>query len=292
MKGKELVNYYTELRDIIFLQRTKELTGDGICTFQKVIYNHYRRYGRTFPWRETTNPYHILVSEIMLQQTQTQRVIHKYGNFIETFPDFSALAASPLQKILEVWHGLGYNRRALNLKKIAEIVVTQYNSILPDNPDILQTFPGIGKATACAIAAFAYNEPTVFVETNIRTVFVYFFFQEQKTVKDTQILPLVEKTLDTANPRTWYYALTDYGVMLKKRYNLNKKSYHYQKQSPFKGSNRQIRGMIIKALITKSRTEPELLQMIEGNPERIKKILLQLEKEKFIKRNGKMIFIP
>lgn len=290
MNGKDKRDC-SEFASTLF-HHTKEMTPEAIHTFQTIIYTYYRAHGRTFPWRETENPYHILVSEIMLQQTQVQRVIHTYLQFIHTFPDFSSLAGAPLQRVLHLWHGLGYNRRALHLKRIAEIVATQFDSTLPCNPDVLQTLPGIGKATAGAIAAFAFNEPTVFVETNIRSVFIHFFFQDKPTVKDKEIYPLVEQTLDTAAPRTWYYGLTDYGVMLKKLYkSLNKKSYHYQKQSPFKGSDRQIRGKILKTLIARPHTKSELIHVVGGTPERVEKILLQLEKEKFIRNDDTIICI-
>lgn len=268
------------------------ITLRTISVFQKIIYTHYMNHTRHFPWRETSNPYKILVSEFMLQQTQTQRVIKKYEHFISTFPDFPSLAAAPLTNVLEAWHGLGYNRRALNLKNTAEIVVAQYNGVLPSHPDVLITFPGIGRATACAIAAFAFGTPVVFVETNIRAVFIYFFFTKKGTVKDKEILSLVEKTLDRTNPRHWYYALMDYGVMLKKRFNpLTKKSAHYRKQPPFKGSNRKIRGKILSVLIKSPVTESHLIESIDAPAEKIKRNLLKLEEEQFIKRKGNFIFI-
>lgn len=268
------------------------ITLNTINLFQKIIYNHYINHARQFPWRETSNPYHILVSEFMLQQTQTQRVIKKYEHFISIFPDFPSLAAAPLKNVLEAWHGLGYNRRALNLKNTAEIVIAQYNGVFPSHPDVLMTFPGIGRATACAIAAFAFSTPVVFVETNIRTVFIYFFFTKKRTVKDKEILSLVEKTLDRTNPRHWYYALMDYGVILKKRFKtLTKKSAHYRKQPPFKGSNRRIRGKILNVLIKSPETESHLIEIIDAPAERIKRNLLKLEEEQFIKRKGNFIFI-
>ena len=265
----------------------KGLTKEVINQFQDIIYDHYNRYGRKFPWRETDNPYHIVVSEFMLQQTQTHRVLTPYTTFITTFPDFPSLAAAPLQKVLACWRGLGYNRRALNLKKTAEIVTNQFDNRLPHDLETLKTFPGIGTATAAAIACFAFQKPVVFIETNIRTVYIYFFFQTRQKVKDTTLLPLVRQTRDTTNPRHWYYALMDYGVMLKKRHPfLNKKSAHYRKQPSFKGSNRQIRGLILKELVTKTYTASELLSTLGCDPKRGKKILLQLEKEGFIKREG------
>ena len=136
---------------------TKELTRDGVRAFQRLIYHYYQEHGRTFPWRMTHNPYHILVSEIMLQQTQTERVLDKYEQFIDSFPDFSSLAEAPLREILKVWQGLGYNRRAIALKKIAQTVMTRFHSNLPSSLEALMTLPGIGKATASAISVFAFN---------------------------------------------------------------------------------------------------------------------------------------
>ncbi|MEK7079017.1 MAG: A/G-specific adenine glycosylase, partial [Patescibacteria group bacterium] len=132
---------------------------------------------RDFPWRNTTDPYHILVSEVMLQQTQVARVMVKFPIFIDQFSNFKELATASTKDILQVWQGMGYNRRALYLKKIAEIVITQYKGKLPDDPAILDTFPGIGEATAASIVAFAFNKPLVFIETNIRRVFIHLFFE-------------------------------------------------------------------------------------------------------------------
>ena len=273
--------------------KKNRLTTGVIRTFQKVIYNYYKTHRRAFPWRNTRNPYHILVSEIMLQQTQTDRVIKKYTQFVTQFPDFFSLNRTLLQEILRQWQGLGYNRRAVALKNIARIVVEQFQGRLPSSVEVLMTLPGIGKATASAITAFAFNAPAVFIETNIRTVFIHFFFQDKHTIKDCEILPFVEKTLDASNPRRWYYALMDYGVMLKKLYpNMSRKSGHYRKQTPFKGSNRQMRGMILKALTaTTDASEKELIQTLHISAEQIRKNLIQLEKEGFIKRTGKRFSI-
>ncbi len=265
---------------------SKELTPDAVRAFQKLIYHYYQEHGRTFPWRTTHNPYHILVSEIMLQQTQTERVIRKYELFINCFPDFSSLARAPLREILRVWHGLGYNRRAIALKRIAETVMSEFHGNLPSSPETLMTLPGIGRATASAICAFAFNQPVVFIETNIRRVFIHHFFQNRNGINDTEILPLVEKTLDISNPRKWYFALMDYGVMVKKeRQNPNRKSAHYQKQSPFEGSNRQIRGMILRALTMEAWiSQREIVERLGIDPERVKKNLIQLQKEGFIRK--------
>ena len=175
----------------------------------------------------------------MLQQTQTDRVLKKYGLFLRMFPDWRALAAASLRKILFAWQGLGYNRRALALKRAAEKVIKEWNGDLPSSIETLGTLPGIGPATASAVAAFAFNAPAVFIETNIRAVFIRFFFKRKKHVRDDEILPFIAQTLDRYNPRRWYWALMDYGAMLKKKYpNLSHRSAGYRTQSRFRGSRR------------------------------------------------------
>jgi A/G-specific adenine glycosylase len=271
----------------------RKLTTEAIHAFQAIIYTHFREYGRELPWRETNDPYRILVSEIMLQQTQVERVIAKYETFISTFPDFHALAQAPLQEILRVWQGLGYNRRAIALKRTAETVVAVYAGTLPSEPAELVKLPGIGPYTAAAIATFAFNQPTVFIETNIRTVFIHFFFADQREIADAEIRPLVEQTLDAAEPRKWYYALMDYGVLLKQQHqNPNRRSVHYQKQTPFKGSNRELRGTILRALTRESRlSEHQLVQVSGADPERMKHALSQLQDEGFVKKIGSYFHI-
>ncbi|MBC8548270.1 MAG: A/G-specific adenine glycosylase [Candidatus Brocadiales bacterium] len=253
--------------------------------FKNDIYSYYKEYGRDLPWRKTQDPYHILVSEIMLQQTQVQRVMEKYEQFTSIFPNFPLLARAPLRKILKEWQGMGYNRRAISLKQIAQKIVEEFDGNLPASVETLMTFPGIGKATASAIAAFAFQHSTVFIETNIRRVFIHCFFHDMIDVRDSEILPLVERTLDTSNPREWYYALMDYGVMLKQKYeNSNRRSAHYQKQSPFQGSNRQIRGRVLKLLIHESNiSEHQIAQKLHIQEENIYNNLTQLVKEGFVK---------
>jgi len=290
MKGKSSAcsHRQNDLPHRVTANRGISLTPTRVRGFQSAIYRHYRIHGRTFPWRKTHNPYHILVSEIMLQQTQTERVVQKYEQFINSLPDFDSLAQAPLREVLRLWQGLGYNRRAMALKNIAQMVVTNFQGNLPSSPEALMSLPGIGRATACAICAFAFNEPVVFIETNIRRAFIHHFFQKENDVKDTQILPLVEKTLDTSNPRKWYFALMDYGVMLKKQYqNPNRKSAHYQKQPPFEGSNRQIRGMILRTLTAESPiSQQEIAKRLGLDPERVKGNLIQLQREGFIRKRG------
>ena len=222
----------------------------------------------------------------MLQQTQAERVSPKYALFLHSFPNFEALARAKLQRVLEVWHGLGYNRRAIALKKIAEVTVQEFKKTLPSDYATLVSLPGIGSTTARAIRAFAFNIPEVFIETNIRTVFIHVFFADGQGIKDADIYPLVEQTLDRSNPRAWYYALMDYGVTLKKKYqNPSRQSAHNRKQAPFKGSNRELRGRIISLITTNPGiTESELVRRLNSDPAPISLNLAKLEKEGFFKR--------
>ncbi len=221
-----------------------------IAHFITTIYDFYALNKRPFPWRDVENSYYVLVSEIMLQQTQTYRVIDKFNQFISLFPTVEALASAPLSLVLGAWQGLGYNRRAKFLQQAAQRIVAQHHGRVPNDPQELEALPGIGPATAASIAAFAYNTPTVFIETNIRAVYIHFFFPDQEKVHDRDLMPLISASLDYKNPRQWYYALMDYGVMLKKLHkNPSRKSMHHTTQSRFEGSVRQIRGAILRALV-------------------------------------------
>jgi A/G-specific adenine glycosylase len=259
-----------------------------IPAFQRMVLAHYERHGRDMPWRNTTDPYQILVSEIMLQQTQVERVTKKFSEFIRAFPDFSALASAPLTEILAVWQGMGYNRRAIALQKCAIRVLDEFKGILPSDIEILATFPGIGRATSSSIAAFAFNLPVVFIETNIRRVFIHFFFAGTEEVHDKDILVLVKKTLYQENPRIWYWALMDLGSELKKTVpNPNRRSVHYVKQTPFEGSDREIRGVLLQLFLKQPLIGgDEILGCVAEEPDRVIKILGDLENEGFVKRRN------
>ena len=242
----------------------------------------------TSPWRRTTEPYHILVSEVMLQQTQVERVVLKYPEFLEQFPDLESLARAPRSEVLLAWQGLGYNRRAIALQKTARLVADEYGSNLPADVEMLATLPGIGRATAAAICAYAFNMPVVYIETNIRRIFIHFFFQDRQGVRDDEILPLVEQTLYRENPREWYGALMDYGTVLKKRTaNPNRRSASYTRQSRFEGSDRQIRGKILALVLEEgSVTEEEVTARVSRDTVRVRRILEDLKREGFIAESG------
>jgi A/G-specific adenine glycosylase len=269
-------------------KNNKVLTLARVRAFQKKIYSHYDTRGRDLPWRKKPDPYRVLVSEIMLQQTQVERVIEKFQEFLEAFPDFNALAHAPLPELLKIWQGMGYNRRALALKALAQKVVAEYRGKLPHELEKLLALPGIGPYTAGAIAAFAFNRPVVFMDTNIRRVYIHEFFHDRDGIHDDEMIPFLERTMDAEHPRKWYNALMDYGTMLKKgQVNPNRRSAHYARQSPFENSNRQVRGKILKVLVAESQlSAAQIVKRTEMDPERVKANLLLLEEEGFIRKRG------
>jgi A/G-specific adenine glycosylase len=236
----------------------------------------------------TDDPYRIFIAEMMLQQTQVRRVIDKYDKFLQRFPDFESLARASLRSLLTAWSGMGYNRRALYMKKAAEIIVTDYGGRLPEGVEELRALPGIGPASAASIAASAFGIAAPFIETNIRSVFIHSFFEGRDDVTDAEILPLVEATLDRRDPRTWYNALMDYGVSLKRRHgNPSRRSAHHARQSRFAGSDRQVRGLVVRAL-TRRRMDERELKSETGVPlARLRPILERLRAEGLIVKRGK-----
>lgn len=245
-----------------------------IESFQRFITKWYQKYGRrTLPWRLTTDPYAILVSELMLQQTQVSRVIPKYEAFLKRFPNLKSLKSSSLADVLILWQGLGYNRRAKYLWQLAQTTQT-----LPCSQTELQKLPCIGPYTASAICAFAFNKPVSMIETNIRSVFLYHFYPTDLKVTDNQLLPLITTSIDQINPRQWYWALMDYGSYLKFILpNPNRRSKQHTTQSKFEGSNRQVRGEIIRALTQKNLIDRTLLfETLTSNQLFFEKALQQL----------------
>lgn len=256
-----------------------------IKRFQQHVWDYYAHNRRGFPWRYVEDPYYVLVSEVMLQQTQTFRVEVKFTQFMNKFFSINALAIATWPEVLLAWQGLGYNSRAKRLHQTAQAIVAEYDGNVPASQELLIKLPGIGPYTAASICAFAYNQPTVFVETNIRAVFIHHFFPGQEKIADKEIFPFVKKTLDVDDPRSWYYALMDYGVFLKKQANNpTRRSKHYARQSKFEGSDRQIRSSILRRLLEVPLIYiEELILSIEEDPDRVRRILQQLDDEKLIK---------
>lgn len=263
--------------------------------FIKTVWEYYRLHGRKkLPWRQTKDPYKILVSEMMLQQTQVERVIPKYTAFLKKFPTVFVLAKASLADVLILWQGLGYNRRAKMLHLCAREIVSTHKGKFPPSEDVLLKLPGIGPYTSSAVCAFAFNSPVTLIETNVRSVYLHHFFNDKDTVSDTEILKYVTATLDTKNPREWYYALMDYGSYIKKTFgNPNKRSAHHTVQSTFKGSDRQIRGAIVRLLSTQSTTRKGILLKLSSFEDlRVDAQIQKLKGEEMIIKKGTKYQLP
>ncbi|GMU74446.1 MAG: hypothetical protein AMXMBFR44_6430 [Candidatus Campbellbacteria bacterium] len=264
----------------------------NIKRFQREVLSYYKKHGRhALPWRKTRDPYRILVSEVMLQQTQVDRVIPKYKEFLKRFPTFKALAHAKTADVIRAWQGLGYNRRALALQRASQVVMREHDGKLPRDYDALIALPSVGPYTAGALLTFIWNEPMVFIETNIRTVFLHHFFPKKKNVSDKVLENIIAGTLDERRPREWYWALMDYGAHLKKKIgNESVRSRHYTKQSTFKGSNRELRGNILRTLSKNSATLTVLAKTAKRSISETRAALEALQKEGFIKRKGRTRF--
>jgi len=256
--------------------------------FQETVWEHYHHQGRSMPWRDEPTMYHVLVSEIMLQQTQVERVRTKYAQFMERFPDFDALAQASLAEVLVAWQGLGYNRRAKFLHEAAKLIASLGE---PNTQIELQKLPGIGANTAAAIMNYVYEQPTPFVETNIRTVYFHHFFPNGEVVSDKQVLDLVAQTMDSDHPREWFWALMDYGSWLKKQAGARLvQSKHYKKQSPLAGSVRQLRGELLRFLMPGARSVDELRARY-GSDERFERALSGLRDDGLVAITGTLVHL-
>ncbi len=253
--------------------------------FQRLLAQKGEELYRSMPWREDTRPYYVLVSELMLQQTQVPRVVPKFEAFIERFPNERALAAASLADVLRMWQGLGYNRRAKFLHEAGKMILEEFGGVFPESEADIMRLPGVGKNTAGAIRAYAFNMPSIFVETNVRTVYIHHFFADDFAVDDKQIIELLEATIDRNNPRQFYQNLMDYGSWLKSQGVRNiSQSRHYKKQSPLKGSVREVRGQIVRALSEEAKTEALLRRTISSD-ERFTAALDGLLKEGIVQQS-------
>jgi len=255
--------------------------------FREAVISHYRRQGREFPWR-FADPWGVMVSEFMLQQTRTERVIPYWENWMKIWPRPEDLADASMEEALREWSGLGYNRRCRCLKDSAAIIAGENGGTVPETPQALLLLPGVGPYISSAVACFAYNYPAVFIETNIRSAVIHCFFPGRNDVRDSEIIPILEAALNHNDPRAWYYALMDYGAFLKKTTtNPSRRSAHYTRQSPFNGSLRQARGRVIKALVSKGRCSAEELKLTSGlEDEKLYDVLEKLKKESFVAEDG------
>jgi len=262
-----------------------------VLKMRRTVMRYYRKHGRhDLPWRKTTDPYHILVSEIMLQQTQVARVMQKYQAFTQHFPSSCVLAQASLREVLSAWSGLGYNRRAKMLHEAGRTICHKYGGVVPKTYKDLMCLPGVGPYTANAVCTFAYNIPVPMIETNIRTVLLHHLHAGEVNVSDNILLKEVEQLLDKAHPREWYWALMDYGAYLKREgVKTNMQSNHYRKQTKFEGSDRQVRGAIVRVLAKDGNKTKKQLQVHLVHPvAQVEKQLDALVQEDVVRcKNGK-----
>lgn len=276
----------------------KQFGKDRIRSFQELVRHEGAKHWRELPWRGIDDAYAVLVSEVMLQQTQVKRVLRYWQRFMDMFPTIDALAAADTSFVLEMWQGLGYNRRALALKRLAEACSERYAGTLPETRDELLALPGIGPATAGGIMAFAYNKPCVYLETNVRSVVIHHFFPDADGITDTQIIPILEASCPEEDVRGWYYALLDYGAYLKlATENPSRRSKHHVKQSTFEGSKRQKRAELLRLVLGDPGIgEVDLIRLLNafeeksGRPEvpedRVRLMIREMQDEGFFRFDG------
>src|SRR3989338_11207277 len=271
-----------------------------IPKFQQTILSWYKTNRRDLPWRRTHNPYRIMVSEVMLQQTQVSRVLPKYQEFLQAFPNPQALAASNDAKLLKIWSGLGYWRRARFLKEACKKIEIDFNGKFPESTQRLRTLPGIGPYTAGAISCFAFGNNEPFIDTNIRRVYLHFFFKGKTDVHDAEILKIAKKAIPKEDARNWNWALFDYGALALKDKKINKKSRHYAKQSKFIGSFRQYRAKLMRFMLSQPKHDMPKTAALDFLEEILRKeeqdysageILESLIQDKLVKQNNTRIFL-
>ncbi len=263
------------------------LTAREIQKFQRYIFAWWKTHKRDLPWRHTHDPYKILVSEVMLQQTQVSRVLPKYEEFLTAFPTVYALAKTSPAEVLKVWKGMGYNRRALYLHKAAQIICVTYKGCFPKDYELLTKLPGLGIYTARALLVFAYKENVAMVDTNIRQIITHFFFDDIAQ-KASIIADVADQLLPKGKSWEWHQALMDYGAIA---LNVSRITSHVsQKKSiPFRESNRFYRGRIMDRLREGDISQRDLLKEFTGtygkSEDFIASILSGLEADGLISRS-------
>lgn len=266
-----------------------KLSTGRIVSFQHKIFSWWTTHKRDLPWRHTRDPYKIMVSEVMLQQTQVLRVIAKYREFIEVFPTVFDLAKASPAQVLRVWKGMGYNRRALYLQKAAKAIVEIYHGIFPENERELVKLPGLGTYTARALLVFAYGQDVPLVDTNIRQIIIHFFFNDQPQ-KESVIGDVAGQLVSKGKSWEWHQALMDYGALRLARARSGSLTKVSRKTSiPFKDSNRFYRGRIIDRLregdIQERKLESEFKKKYRKPNDFLKAILQGLEADGLISRS-------
>lgn len=275
-----------------------DLSSERLEAFQTTVRSQGRELYRDLPWRRTRDPYLVLVSECMLQQTQVSRVMGYWDTWLRRFPTADALAAAPLETVLESWRGLGYNRRAVSLHLAAQVVSAHLDGIVPSDRAALLALPGVGPSTTAGVRVFAYDLPDMYLETNVRTVFLHELFPAETAVNDRELIPLVQATCPSDDVRGWYYALLDYGAFLKRTLpNPSRRSAHHVRQSSFEGSRRQKRAYLLRMIQDEGKVDPSRLSESLDEAERaagrpgisgdlVESILADLCREGFIEQGA------
>jgi A/G-specific adenine glycosylase len=263
---------------------SKNIATTDIKRFQKKVFSFYEKNKRDLPWRKTTDPYKILLSELMLQQTQVKRVILYYEKWIARWPTIDALASASRSEVLQMWMGLGYNTRAMNLHTTARKIVATFDSDVLQAMKQYKELPGIGKYTSHAIQIFSTNADLITVDTNIRRILISEFKLPTK-IADKELWLLAEKCLPLGKSRDWHNALMDYGAlhMTSQKTGIKPKT----QQTQFEGSNRQIRAQILRCLLQKSMSFSELEKTVGIEKTRLGAILDKMMNEKIIENKNK-----
>jgi A/G-specific adenine glycosylase len=261
-------------------------------TLRAKVLSWYAANGRDLPWRRTTDPYAVLVSEIMLQQTQVSRVLPKYEAFLARFPSLEALAAAPLTDALAIWQGLGYNSRAVRLRRCAQATVATADgktARLPDGVEGLQRLPGIGPYTARAVLIFAHNADLAAVDANVRRVLTH----ELRLPQDMRLSDLqavADAALPPGRSRDWHNALMDYGAaVLTSRVT---GIAPLTRQTRFQGSHRMYRARVVRLLLEGDRTLAELAGLLDLAPAELAAIATELERDGLAARDGDRLRVP
>ena len=277
--------------------------------FQKILLFWYEKHGRKLPWRETQDPYKILVSEMMLQQTQVNRVIPKYHAFLQRFPTAQALADASPAEVLQYWSGLGYNRRALYLHRCAQVL--QGKKEFPETVEELRKFPGLGPYTAAAVLSFALNKNVIVIDVNISLLYKRIFYPR------IDVDAIAQEVLPSGRSRDWHNALMDLGSLYCHRKNPDcehcpvkntcassgdekkiESTWMKKKVKAFKNSDRIVRGGILKLLTKKDGQDVDLihraleLQGIQREKDLFLTIVKKLEADGLICRKEKKVFLP
>ncbi|MCX7774914.1 MAG: A/G-specific adenine glycosylase [Rectinemataceae bacterium] len=259
-------------------------TVEDTLEARRFLLEEGQRHYRDLPWRRNLDPWGVLISEVMLQQTQVARVIPAYERWMTKFPSPEALASSSREEVLRSWSGLGYNRRAIRLHECARAIAEDHGGRVPNELAALESLPAIGSYTARAILAFAFDKAEVFLETNIRAVLIRHFFEDRQEVAERELAELAGLLLDREHPRIWYWALMDYGAHLKhSEENYARRAQRYRVQSPFHGSLRQARGSVLRILLEHSPlSEDEIILRTGLDHGKVRGALAGLAQEGFL----------